>query len=297
MDGFINVNKYPGTTSFDVIRRLKKIIPRTKLGHLGTLDPMTEGVLPVAVGFATRLIEYVADTDKVYRATMTLGGVSDTQDAWGKIEYQPHTDFEPDRLAKLLQKYTGSLSQIPPMYSAVHHQGERLYDLARQGITVEREARPIEIYYINLLGIARDQAERPVVHIEVGCSQGTYIRTLCHDIGAELGTGAYLSALVRIKAGVFGINESLTLDELNRKWDTWDDWLKPADFPLRHLHKVTLDDNSLGRIRNGNQVVVDSGTPTDIIRVYENTGGLAAIARCEQRREYRWLQPLKVLSR
>lgn len=284
-------------TSFDVIRKLKKVIPRHKLGHLGTLDPMTEGVLPVAVGFATRLIEYVADTDKVYQATMTLGGVSDTQDAWGKIEYQTHTDFDPDRLAFLLERYTGTISQIPPMYSAVHHHGERLYDLARQGITVEREAREIEVFYIILLGIARNEDDRPVIHIEVGCSQGTYIRTLCHDIGAELGTGAYLSALVRIKAGVFNIDKSLTMDELERKRDTLNDWLYPPDFPLQYLHEVTLDEIAMGRVRNGNQVAVDYGTPTGIIRVYENNGGLAAIARCEQRQKDRWLQPLKVFSR
>ncbi|MDD4775249.1 MAG: tRNA pseudouridine(55) synthase TruB [Syntrophomonas sp.] len=297
MDGFLNVNKSSGMTSFDVIRRLKKIIPRHKLGHLGTLDPMAEGVLPVAVGSATRLIEYVTDTDKVYRASMTLGGVSDTQDAWGAIQHLPEIHFEPDRLASLLTKYTGAILQIPPMYSAVHHQGERLYELARQGLTVERAARPITVHSIIILGIAQDEAGRPVVKIEVACSQGTYIRTLCHDIGAELGTGAYMSALVRIQAGVFNMEQAVALDELDSHRDRLSDWLHPVDYPLQHLHVVTLDEAALARVRNGNQVSIESVGAPGISRIYGVGGDLVAIAQVEQSQDGQWLQPLKVLSR
>ncbi|MCX5780784.1 MAG: tRNA pseudouridine(55) synthase TruB, partial [Firmicutes bacterium] len=205
MDGFINVNKSPGMTSFMVIKKLKKIFPGSKLGHLGTLDPMAQGVLPVAIGFATRLIEYVSETDKVYRATMTLGGISDTQDAWGNIVYKSDVYFDAQELPAILARYTGTIGQIPPMYSAVHYQGARLYELARQGITVDREAREIEIDYIRLLSTDRDEDGRPRIDLEVGCSKGTYIRTLCHDIGIELGSGAYLSALTRIRAGAFSL--------------------------------------------------------------------------------------------
>ena len=297
MDGFLNINKAAGLTSFDVIRRLKKIIPKTKLGHLGTLDPMAEGVLPVAVGYATRLIEYVADTDKVYQAAMTLGGVSDTQDAWGRIEYQPVINLDQARLMRLLTQYTGSISQIPPMYSAVHHHGERLYVLARQGLTVEREARQIEVHYLNLLGISQDEAGRPVVSLEIGCSQGSYIRTLCHDIGAELGTGAYMSALTRTRASGFTIDQAVSLEQLGDHRDNWTTWLYPVDFPLQHLPQVDLDEGQQNRIRNGNQIAVASGTPTGVIRVYDRDHNLVAIARCERRQGSNWLQPLKVLQR
>jgi len=297
VDGFLNINKAIGLTSFDVIRRLKKIIPQTKLGHLGTLDPMAEGVLPVAVGFATRLIEYVADTDKVYQAAMTLGGVSDTQDAWGHIEYQPVINLDEVRLMRLLTKYTGTISQIPPMYSAVHHQGERLYVLARQGITVEREARQIEVHYLNLLGISQDEAGRPVVSLEIGCSQGSYIRTLCHDIGAELGTGAYMSALTRTRASGFTIDQAISLEQLHDHRNNWATWLYPVDFPLQHLPKVELDEGQQNRIRNGNQVTVASDTPTGVIRVYDRDHNLVAIARCDRRQGSNWLQPLKVVQR
>ncbi|NLN86215.1 MAG: tRNA pseudouridine(55) synthase TruB [Syntrophomonadaceae bacterium] len=294
MDGFLNINKAPGLTSFDVIRRLKKIIPKTKLGHLGTLDPMAEGVLPVAVGFATRVIEYVADTDKVYLADMTLGGVSDTQDAWGRIEYQPVIDLDQTRLLMLLAKYTGTISQIPPMYSAVHHHGERLYALARQGITVERAARQIVVHYLNLLGINQDEACGPVVSLEIGCSQGSYIRTLCHDIGAELGTGAYMSALTRTRAGAFTIDQATSLEQLDNHRNNWTTCLYPVDFPLQQLPQVVLDEGQQSRIRNGNQVAVSSGTPTGVIRVYDQDHNLAAIARCDRRQGTNWLQPLKV---
>ncbi|MDD4802974.1 MAG: tRNA pseudouridine(55) synthase TruB, partial [Syntrophomonas sp.] len=189
MDGFININKSAGMTSFDVIKKLKKVFPKTKLGHLGTLDPMAQGVLPVAIGYATRVIEYVSEKNKVYRATMILGGISDTQDAWGKIIYQNYIDFNADRLMPILNSFTGRIRQTPPMYSAIHYKGNRLYDLARQGITVDRESREIEIEYIKLLNLDIDAENRPEIKLEVGCSQGTYIRTLCHDIGAELGTG------------------------------------------------------------------------------------------------------------
>jgi tRNA pseudouridine55 synthase len=190
VEGFINVNKAPGLTSFAVIKKLRKIFPGSKLGHLGTLDPMAQGVLPVAVGYATRLIEYISGTDKVYRATMTLGGISDTQDAWGNIIFSPEFDFDQSVLPAILASYTGIVRQIPPMYSAVHYHGERLYELARQGITVDREPREIAIDYLKLLSIAEDDEGRPLINLEVGCSKGTYIRTLCHDIGLEMGSGS-----------------------------------------------------------------------------------------------------------
>ena len=294
MDGFINVNKSSGMTSFDVIKKLKRIIPKTKLGHLGTLDPMAEGVLPVAVGFATRLIEYVSETDKIYLVAMTLGGVSDTQDAWGNIVCQPDTVFAEDDLVAILKRYTGKISQIPPMYSAVHYHGERLYNLARQGIIVDREARNIEIEYINLLSLDRDNEGRPLIKMEVRCSKGTYIRTLCHDVGQELGTGAYMSALTRIRAGVFSIEDAYTLDEIERCKDNLTGLIKAADYPLIDLGKLTIEDQALDKILNGNRIMIEGKTLPRLVRVHEPQGKMVAIAQCLNEDNGTLLQPVKV---
>lgn len=298
MDGFLNVNKMPGMTSFDVIRKLKKIIPKHKLGHLGTLDPMAQGVLPVAVGYATRLIEYVGETDKVYSATMTLGGISDTQDAWGNIQYtdSDSLDLNEEKLLLVLKKYTGTIQQIPPMYSAVHHQGERLYQLARKGITVEREAREIIIEYIKLTGIGRNSDERPEVSIEVRCSKGSYIRTLCHDIGHDLGTGAYLSSLTRIQAGVFKIEQALTLEEMEKYRDAMETILLAPDYPMGYIPEVILEGGEMDKIKHGNQIRVAETIPQGIIRIYGPDDQLAAMARCYQDFNGKLLQPIKVLT-
>jgi len=301
VDGFITVNKAQGMTSFDVIRKLKRIFPRTKLGHLGTLDPMAQGVLPVAIGLATRVIEYIADTDKVYRATMTLGGVSDTQDAWGNITYKSYFDFtncdiSVKKLHDLFKKYTGLIKQIPPMYSAVHHEGKRLYELARQGITVDRESREIEIEYIKLLSTDIDGEGRPLVNIEVGCSKGTYIRTLCHDMGIDLGSGAYLSSLTRIRAGAFTIEESYSLEELGQQSPKLTDLIRTIDFPLQHIPEFTIDSSHLDKIFNGNRISVDEGCSPGLVRVYEPQGSLIAIAECRIENNRTYLQPQKVFK-
>lgn len=281
-------------TSFTVIKKLKKFFPGSKLGHLGTLDPMAQGVLPVAIGYATRLIEYVSETDKVYRATMTLGGISDTQDAWGNIVYKSDVYFDASELPAILARYIGTIWQIPPMYSAVHYQGARLYELARQGITVDREAREIEIDYINILSTDRDEDGRPRIDLEVGCSKGTYIRTLCHDIGIELGSGAYLSALTRIRAGAFSIEKSHSLEEIQQYPDQLDFWVETVDFPLQHLERATVPPETLVKIFNGNQVTIDAMVGADPIRVFDSLGRLVAIAEGISDGYGTVLQPLKV---
>lgn len=294
MDGFINVNKSAGITSFDVIKKLKRIIPRTKLGHLGTLDPMAQGVLPVAIGFATRLIEYASADNKTYRVEMTLGGVSDTQDAWGNIEYQTAIELDEADLISTLEHYTGKINQIPPMYSAVHHQGQRLYDLARQGIVVEREAREIEIQSIKLLSLRQDEKGQPRASMEVKCSKGTYIRTLCHDIGEELGTGAYMSALTRTRAGVFGIEEAVTLEMIEQYRDNLGGLVKPVDYPLLNLEKVSIKPAQLDRILNGNRITLEEGLKSGLIRIYDPQGRLVAIAESMTDARETQLQPIKV---
>lgn len=295
MDGFLNVEKPQGITSFGVVKQLQRLIPRTKLGHLGTLDPMASGVLPVAIGHATRLIEYVKETDKVYQADMTLGGESDTLDAWGNITFKQPIDFAQDRLPEVLQQFTGTIRQIPPMFSAVHHQGARLYELARQGITVEREPREVEIKFLRIQKISQDPEGRPVITLEVGCSQGTYIRSLCHDIGMELGTGAFLSALVRTRAGVFTIEASHGLAEIMQSGNAWQEWILPADYPLDHLPRLSVSSLHMQAICNGNRIVVSAPGIAGIIRIYSPANSLAAIAQASTLAEGTEIKPLKVL--
>lgn len=296
MDGFININKGQGLTSFAVLKNLKRIIPRTKMGHLGTLDPMAEGVLPVALGSATRLIEYIPDEDKVYCATMTLGGISDTQDAWGKIEQTGKHDYSREGLVSILAEFTGMIEQVPPMYSALHHNGTRLYELARQGIEVERQARQIEIKSLRLLDTGTDAAGFPVIDMEIACSKGTYIRTLCHDIGQRLGTGAYMSKLVRTKAGIFTIQDAFTLDELTEKAQALEEIIKPLDYPITDLPMLCLrNPEDLIRIHNGNQVIAETERDAGLIRVsYQD--GLIAIAKIIRTADHKYIQPVKVFK-
>lgn len=296
MDGFINVNKAAGLTSFAVVKKLRRMLPATKLGHLGTLDPMAEGVLPIAAGYATRLIEYISDQNKTYIAVMTLGGISDTQDAWGNIVYQPEINFDKDQLQTILPRYMGQISQIPPMFSAVHHQGERLYDLARQGITVERQARQITIDYLQVLSVDQDNENRPRIKIEVACSKGTYIRTLCHDIGQELGTGAYLTSLVRTRAGVFDIDHSYTLSEIEQNLDNLSALIKPVQFALPDLKKIVIGPELVVKIGNGNAVVINTLTYSGLAGLYDEQGNLLAIAESQVRETGSTIKPLKVFK-
>lgn len=296
MDGFININKGQGLTSFAVIKKLQKIIPRTKMGHLGTLDPMAEGVLPVALGNATRLIEYIPDAEKTYCATMTLGGTSDTQDAWGTIEPTTNCSYQPEDLLAILGEFTGVIQQIPPMYSAVHHNGTRLYELARQGIEVERQARQIEIISLRLLATGMDNAGQPTIDMEIECSKGTYIRTLCHDIGQRLGTGAYMSKLTRTRAGIFTIQEALSLEELAAATQPLEEIVKPLDYPIMNLPSLSLHkQEDLTRIYNGNQIDTESALAEGLIKLFHQ-GELIAIAKIISAANQKYIQPVKVFK-
>lgn len=272
------------------------------MGHLGTLDPMAEGVLPVALGKATRLIEYIPDAEKVYCASMTLGGVSDTQDAWGTIMDTGNSSYDKAQLVSVLHEFTGMIQQIPPMYSAVHHQGTRLYELARQGIEVERPSRLIEIISLQLLGTGQNEAGQPVIDLEVECSKGTYIRTLCHDIGQKLGTGAYMSKLIRTRAGLFTIQDAYTLEELEPKAGSIEDIIKPLDYPILNIPSLSLHkQEDIYRINNGNQVAVESENTEGLVRVYmdpEEAGpvSLLAIAKIMTNGHNKYIQPLKVFK-
>jgi tRNA pseudouridine55 synthase len=278
MHGFLNINKPAGMTSFDVIRKLKPRLPkRTRIGHLGTLDPMATGVLPIAIGQATRIIPYVEGGDKEYIASMTLGGVSDTQDAWGEITYNQPVNISREQLEAVLPSFQGKIWQEPPMYSAVHHQGVRLYELARQGQTVERKKRCIEIKTLELLQF-NDRVSQPIADLKVVCSPGTYIRTLCHDIGQHLGTGAFLSALTRTRSGKFLLSQSVDLEIIIENWS--DSLLLPMDYPLQDWPYLILRTaEQIKALQNGQTIHVSGKIPASLLRVYQPNEKLLAITK------------------
>lgn len=217
MLGFVNVCKTAGPTSAHVVARLRRIFGiygrdrKIAVGHLGTLDPQAAGVLPIAVGKATRLIPMLTDQRKVYACTLVLGRSTATQDAHGEtIDTAAVPGDWQRRLEAVLPQFVGKIPQVPPMFSAVHHEGKRLYELAREGKTVERRVRQATVYAVTLLG-----AEEPgIARLRIACGEGTYVRTLCHDIGETLGVPAHMGALVREASGPFVLYESHTIDEI-----------------------------------------------------------------------------------
>ena len=210
INGVINVYKESGMTSFDVVRKIKKIAATGKVGHTGTLDPMATGVLPICIGKATKLVDYIMGDYKVYRAEMKLGLKSDTLDSEGKILSEKPVSCNEEQIRKEFEKFIGEIVQVPPMYSALKVNGKRLYELAREGKEVHREGRTITIYNIDIESI-----EIPYVRFKVKCSKGTYIRTLIDDIGEGLGTGAIMTSLERVESGeAFNISNSYTLEEI-----------------------------------------------------------------------------------
>lgn len=209
-NGIINVYKEKGYTSFDVVARMRGICGQKKIGHTGTLDPDAEGVLPVCLGKATKVCDMLTDSDKVYRAVMQLGIETDTQDLTGTVlsacEVPVLTETE---IRDVIRTFQGEIMQVPPMYSALKVNGKKLCDLARAGVTVERKARPVTIYEIRI-----ERVELPEIELTVSCSKGTYIRTLCHDIGQKFGCGAAMKSLLRLQASGFVLDEAHTLDEI-----------------------------------------------------------------------------------
>jgi len=207
MQGFLLIDKPAGVTSHDVVQRVRRLSGVRRVGHAGTLDPMATGLLPVAIGDATRLMEFLADREKGYQATMCLGAQTDTQDAEGEVLLSaPWDAVTIDSLQSVLTCFRGRIEQVPPMYSALKRNGVPLYRLARQGIEVERSARQVNIFALELLHFAP-----PLVEISALCSKGTYIRTLCHDIGLRLGCGAHMTSLRRFRHGCFDLTQAVPL--------------------------------------------------------------------------------------
>lgn len=219
INGIINVYKERGFTSHDVVAKLRGILKQKKIGHTGTLDPEAEGVLPVCLGKATRVCDMLTEKDKVYEAVLLLGQTTDTQDTTGTVLETKKVAVTEEEVKRAIEGFTGTYSQIPPMYSALKVNGKKLCDLARAGVEVERTPREVTIYSITI-----EKIELPRVKMTVHCSKGTYIRTLCHDIGDRLGCGGCMESLLRTKVAQFTLKDSLRLDEIEKRaqglWQT-----------------------------------------------------------------------------
>ncbi|MGN0362176.1 MAG: tRNA pseudouridine(55) synthase TruB [Bilifractor sp.] len=253
INGVINVYKEKGYTSFDVVAKLRGILHQKKIGHTGTLDPDAEGVLPVCLGKATKLVDMLTDETKTYEAGLLLGVETDTQDISGTVLSTSPVTCTEQELSAALQSFEGEQMQIPPMYSALKVHGRRLYELAREGKTVEREARPVHFYEIKLLS-----CQMPGAVIRVTCSRGTYIRTLCHDLGRRLGCGGCMEALTRTRVGMFCLEDALRLDEIQRivGEDRLGEILIPTDrlFAMPALQTLPRAD---ALAHNGNRIPAD----------------------------------------
>ena len=254
MDGVLNVLKPPGMTSHDVVHRIRKLSGIKKTGHTGTLDPGAAGVLVVCLGRATRLARFLPSDEKEYRAEMTLGATTDTGDSFGgALARRDASDITESRLRAALKLFTGRVEQVPPMTSAVRSQGKKLYELARAGITVERPARTVSIDTLDLIRGSGWGTGEPKALIHVICSKGTYIRSLCEDIGNQLGCGAHMSFLVRTRAGSFAIARSRTLEEITAAAPGGGlrDLIVTMDEALEAYPAVTVKTGAAGAVSSG----------------------------------------------
>lgn len=265
MNGVLNIYKPQGITSFDVVRKIKKIAKVKKVGHTGTLDPMATGVLPICMGNGTKIVDYIMNENKIYKAELKLGVVTDSYDREGKVLSESEVNVTKQQVIECINSFLGEIEQVPPMYSALKVNGKRLYELARQGIEVERKKRRITIFSINILDI-----NLPYVTFEVECSKGTYIRSLCYDIGEKLNTGATMWNLERIKTGAFNISNSINLEDLTE--ENLKQNLIPIDEALNKYDSVNIEERYLKLLLNGvninNKYVLSKIKSDDILRVY-----------------------------
>lgn len=289
LDGFLNVYKEQGYTSFDVVAKLRGILKQKKIGHTGTLDPMAEGVLLVCLGQATKLSEMLIDKDKTYRCVMLLGKTTDTEDVTGKVLTETADIPDEASVIETVNSFIGTYDQIPPMYSAIKVNGKKLYEYARQGIEIERSPREVTIFELKI-----EDVSLPRVTFTVHCSKGTYIRSLCRDIGEKLGCGAVMEKLVRTEVKNFRVEDSLTLAEIEQARDqgTIGSYVMKKELLLLEYPELHIGTDEYARklLRNGNKLqlsqfaeTVSPETVTDVpgIRVYDETDSFAAIYRYE----------------
>ena len=273
MNGIVIVDKPEGWTSQDVTARLRRVFNTRRIGHGGTLDPMATGVLPVFVDRATRGVEFFEHAEKTYEATLRLGLTTDTEDTSGTVLEEKEVRIAKEEFLGILPKFRGDIQQIPPMYSALKIDGQKLCDLARKGKTVERKPRTITIFKLECLEFSGNTA-RLLVH----CSKGTYIRTLCKDIGEALGCGGCMAALRRVTTGEYTIGEAVPLDVLLESEDPGS-YLRPVDSMFRNYPELRLTPKQEQRCRNGNSFSMDK--PDGSYRVYSQDGEFLALSKVE----------------
>lgn len=286
MDGMIVIRKEKGYTSHDVVAKLRGILHMKKIGHTGTLDPDAEGVLPVALGKATRLVDLITDKEKTYEAVMHLGVVTDTQDMSGTIlSESTEVGATEEEVRQVMESFIGDYMQIPPMYSALKVNGKKLYELAREGKTVERKARPVHFYEIEIL-----EMNLPLVRFRVTCSKGTYIRTLCHDIGEKLGCGAAMESLMRTKVGRFELEDAITLAQTEQavQEGTIQDRIFGIEEILAEYPRVCCTKEGDRLLANGNplgQALVDAEEKDGWIRMCSSEGCFAGVYQWDEKRD------------
>jgi len=289
LHGVINVYKEQGFTSHDVVAKLRGILGQRKIGHTGTLDPDAKGVLPVCLGKATKLCNMLTEKDKTYEAILLLGKTTDTQDISGTVLSEfPTEHLVEQQVIECILGFQGKNDQIPPMYSALKVNGKKLYELARQGIEVERKAREIYIH-----SIVVEEIELPRVKIKVNCSKGTYIRTLCHDIGMQLGCGGVMEALLRTKVERFEIADSVTLTQIEerKQKESLESLIYPIDQMFAQYKTVTILEKYAPLVYNGNPFAIHQTGSSDTfkqdeqVRVYDYKGVFIGIYRFQADRQ------------
>mgnify|MGYP002303860240 CR=1 FL=1 len=285
INGIINVYKEKGYTSFDVVAKLRGILKTKKIGHTGTLDPDAEGVLPVCLGKATKVCDLLTDKNKEYVAVMLLGKVTDTQDTTGTVLEEHPVEVTEEQVKEAVLSFTGEYMQVPPMYSALKVNGKKLCDLARAGVTVERQARPVQIYSIEII-----KMELPRVCMRVRCSKGTYIRTLCNDIGEKLGCGGAMEELLRTRSGNFTLEESMALSQVEEAVadGTIGEKIVSIEDVLSMYPALTCTPEGDRLLGNGNPVpeeLVQGGNREEKVRMYKSSGNFTGIYGWDERKQ------------
>lgn len=283
MNGVINIYKNTGMTSFDVVAMVRRVAKMKKVGHTGTLDPAASGVLPVCLGKATKIIDYIMENKKVYRVSLKLGMVTDTYDLEGEVlREEDASHITKDEILNCINSFVGTIYQVPPMYSALKQNGVRLYELARQGIEVHREARKITIYSIENIKIESNDN----IQMDVCCSKGTYIRSLCYDIGEKLNVGATMTALERIQNGPFTKEEAINIEDLTE--ELLEKHIISIEKALDSFEKITVNEKFGKLLRNGvkvfdNRMYSEEVEFNKLYRVYEDNGVFLGLGKRDEK--------------
>ncbi|MBI6019509.1 tRNA pseudouridine(55) synthase TruB [Clostridium perfringens] len=283
MNGVINIYKNTGMTSFDVVAMVRRVAKMKKVGHTGTLDPAASGVLPVCLGKATKIIDYIMENKKVYRVNLKLGMVTDTYDLEGEVLREENSShITKDEILNCINSFVGTIDQVPPMYSALKQNGVRLYELARQGIEVHREARKVTIYSIENIKIESNDN----IQMDVCCSKGTYIRSLCYDIGEKLNVGATMTALERIQNGPFIKEEAINIEDLTE--ELLEKHIISIEKALDSFEKITVNEKFGKLLRNGvkvfdNRMYSEEVEFNKLYRVYEDNGVFLGLGKRDEK--------------